>query len=71
MSVTAPSASRKMPTRERATSGLTCQFGPFRLNPPLLRRDLLVRRVVVRLRFATRQTSTTTGKIIGRRFVCS
>ena len=61
-----------MPTIERATSGLIA--GMRTVGSPLLRRR---RRVACRLvaevrrRVAIAQTSTTTGKTIGRRFVCS
>ena len=49
-----------MPTIERATSGLTEILFERRR-----------RRVPVVLRLVATQTSTTTGKTIGRRFVCS
>ena len=55
------------PNRERATSGDTASVG--KAYPD--RRRGLGRRVGVRRLVATPQTSTTTGKTIGRRFVCS
>ena len=82
MSVIAPSAMSSVPTTERTTSGVIRDRNPVpRLEPPRrVPRDVVRARVgrglvvVVRagLRVAIgRQTSTTTGKTIGRRFVCS
>ncbi len=60
-----PITMRATATIERVTAGLS--FGSF--GPPELR-ERLVRVDGVRRRVAT-YTSTTTGKTIGRRLVCS
>ena len=67
MRVIAPRISRMSPTMERTTSGVN--RAP--IDEPVLRARLVVERALVRRRVAMRQTSTTTGKTIGRRLVCS
>ena len=68
MSVMAPRISSTSPTIERTTSGVN--RAP-KLDARLRVRDVVVERAAVRRRVAIAQTSTTTGKTIGRRFVCS
>ena len=73
MSVIAPSTSSVSPMIERTTSGVS--RGAMSASSGFAPRDgraaggLAGRRV--RRRVSPRQTSTTTGKTIGRRFVCS
>ncbi len=69
MSVTAPRTSRTSPTSERAISGLT--EGSVNDGSTPLRRRLLRPPRGRPASGCHAQTSTTTGKTIGRRFVCS
>ena len=60
------------PRIERTTSGVSRDVQrAFERGSAPRRRERSVLRAAVRRRVATAQTSTTTGKTIGRRFVCS